>query len=757
MAKQTPHTHATSDATEPTSRTGDLEPQNKLEPGPRKERPNDRPGPRLGNHKVRTVWFQARAAWPVREAHVQSLVDARRHAAGAKAASAKSQWESIGPSNIGGRVTSLACDPGDPDRVWAGTAGGGVWFSADAGKSWASQWHNEDTLNIGALGIDPSDTDVIYAGTGEANLSADSYAGVGLYRSADGGKVWQHWAKAGVETLPRRIGVVAIDPHDSKHILLGGVGFKEVSSDNDLGGLYTSTDAGRTWARQSFISTNNYWCHALVFHPTKRGVVFATITARGPRSGIYRSSDGGATWKQLQKGLPRPERFGRTSLALCASKPNRIYAIASDMKSDSSDMMLGVFRSDNGGRTWTDVTGKHFRNEGQMSYGNTIAVDPRDPNVVLCGGVDLHRTDDGGRTWKRASKWDAKRGTKSYAHADHHCLLMPKNARGRVYDANDGGMDLSEDGGLHWTNRSVGIGATMFYDADIAQSDIDVYGGGAQDNGTVVTKNGKPDAFEELLDGDGGWITYDPNDATRVFASYYNLNIYRFQKGRRKDVSPPKATEKEKNAVWMAFILLDPSNSRVIYTGSYRVWRSRNGGNHWTDISASLDGSTISCIEVAKSDPTRIYVGTENGSIFRSTDHGKTWSANLSGPTLPGHIVTRLVADPTNEDRVYASVGNFGHSHVFRSDDGGLDWSDIDKGALPNAPHSAIAISSSDPKTVYVGTDVGVFVSRDAGATWANLSGNLPHVPVVDLVVHEKSKTLMAATYGRSLWRRPLL
>ena len=742
---------------QPDADAGELEPQNKLEAGPRKERAKGLPGPRLTNHKVRSVWFQARAAWPVREAPVHSLVAARRAAkAVPPSAQHKGNWQLIGPTNIGGRVTSLVCDPAKPDRVWAGSAGGGVWYSEDAGNSWVAQWHSEDVLNVGSLAIDPKNSDVLYCGTGEANLSADSYAGVGIYRTTNGGKTWTLWAPVKTTRVPRRIGAIAIDPFDSNRMMLGGIGFQEVSSSGtDLGGLYYSADGGRTWTRQHAFTSGNYWCHAVLFHPGERGTVFAAITAQGMQSGIYKSTDGGSTWTHLLEGLPSPDRIGRVSLALCAGKPQRMYANASQELSEHADQVLGVFRSDDAGLSWRKISGQHFNREAQMSYGNTIVVDPVNPNVVLCGGVDLHRTSDGGTTWKKVTQWDATRGSKEYAHADHHCLLMPPGAPGRVYDANDGGMDVSDDKGLTWKNRSVGLAATMFYDADVAQSDGRSFGGGAQDNGTVVTYTGHTNDFYELLGGDGGWMVYDPADATHVFASYYNLNIYRFAKKRYKDVSPP-ADDNEKNAVWMAYITLDPSDARVVYTGSYRLWRSMNDGDEWHALSPTLDGSTISCIEVADADPKRIYVGTENGSIFRSVDRGKTWSANIAGPVLPGHTITRLITRPTDANRLYATMANFGHPHVFRSDDGGLTWHDIDRGQLPDVPHNALAIPISAPDTIFAGNDVGVFVSYDAGATWANLSGNLPHTMIVDLVYHEKDKTLMAATYGRSLWRLQL-
>ena len=735
---------------------GRIRPETSVMSGPRKQRAPGPASPRLSYHKARSAWFQGRTSWPVREAPVSALIQERTRVVGSlPPAPGTAQWESIGPTNIGGRLTAIVCHPTNPERIWVGAAGGGVWFSANAGQSWQSQWHDQQVLNVGALAIDPKAPDVLFCGTGEANLSADSYPGVGIYQTQDAGKTWRLAAASARTGLPRRIAVIAIDPFDSQHILVGGVGFGEVGVANDLGGMYVSTDAGVTWRRETFITANNYWCHAIVFDPARRGTIYATFTSRGGRNGIYRSADGGQTWTQLRKGLPPGERFGRTSLALCAAAPAVLYAFATDEASEFSDRLLGVFRSRDGGDSWTSIARSHFRNEGQISYGNTIAVHPTEPNHVLCGGVDLHLTTNGGRTWTRVTKWDAARGRPNYAHADHHGLLMPVAAPGRVYDPNDGGLDVSQDGGRTWVNRSSGLAVTMYYDADVAQSDGRVFGGGAQDNGTLITTTGRIDDHFEILGGDGGWIVFDPQDAGHVLASYYNLNIFRFRGGKYKDVSPP-APDDEKNAVWMAFITPDPKTPSTLFTGSYRLWRTRDDGETWKAVSPALDGSPISAIEIARADTRRIYVATENGGIFRSLDGGDHWSANVASTTLPGHTVTRLATSPVDAGVVFATVANFGHGHVFRSRDGGIVWEDVDKGQLPDVPHHAVAIRPDAPTTIYVCNDVGVFVSLDGAMTWNNLTRNLPAVMVVDLVYHQGDRTLTAATYGRSLWRLAL-
>jgi photosystem II stability/assembly factor-like uncharacterized protein len=750
MAKkksQTKHPEPTAMPQQDSNETSTSAPLAHIERGPRKTRATGTPTPRLVTHKLRSQWFRARTAWPMREAPTHTMVRARGQAdRGLAPAPGNAQWELVGPTNIGGRMTCAVTHPDHPERIWAGAAGGGVWFSPDSGQSWQVLWHSEDVLNIGALALDPGNPQLLYAGTGEANLSADSYAGVGLYRTLDSGQTWHLLASSEQTGIPTRIGVIAIDPFNAKHLRLGGVGFAELSSfQNDVGGMYTSTDGGVTWTRETFLTSKNYWCHSIVFDPKTPGLLYATFTAQGARSGIYRSDDGGQTWRQLTNGLPVPERFHRTTLALSLSNPKVLYAIAADAGSEFADRLLGVFRTANRGNKWTEVTGGALPDEGQMSYGNTIVVHPRKPNHVLCGGVDLHLTTNGGKTWQKVTRWNAARGDSDYAHADHHCLLMPQARPGRVYDLNDGGLDLSEDGGQTWANRSNGLAVTMYYDLDVAQSDERMFGGGAQDNGTLITVTGSRDDHFEILGGDGGWMVIDPNNKNHLFASYQGFHILRYKNGW-KEVFPPG----DQGSVWMCYITMDPNDSRTIFTGSKRVWRSRNDADTWKPVSSELDGSPITAIEIAPADSQRIYVGTENGGFFRSLDRGETWSANLASTDLPGHSITRLETKPDDAEVLYATVANRGHSHVFRSNDGGFHWEDVDKGQLPNVAHHSIVIPPDAPDTVYVCSDVGVFVTFDAAQTWMSLTRNLPNVMVVDLVYHRNARTLSAATYGRS-------
>ncbi len=717
-----------------------------LASGPRKKAVVGSPEPVFSTHKQRAEWFRSREAWPSREAASFLLLRERdRVATELGVALGETSWEFAGPSNIGGRMTSLICHPSDPDRIIAGAAGGGIWRSPDGGRSWQSLWHKQPTLNIGSLAYSPTDPHTVYCGTGEANLSADSHPGVGVFRSMDAGDTWELLASSTETGIPTRIGAIAVDPFDPNHLRLGGVSH---GSGND--GMWTSNDGGRTWRRETFATFGHYRCHDIQFDPRRQNTIYTVIGARGVLSGIWRSDNGGQTWTHLGSGLPHSSNMGRGAIALAPSNTTILYAQFADTQS----RVLGIFRSGDAGNTWVDISGFHFAEERQMSYNNTIVVHPTNPNHVLCGGVDIHRTVNGGQSWQRVTDWWRDKGDPQYAHADQHRLVMPAERAGLVYAANDGGVDTSSDGGERWENRSNDLATTMYYDLEMAQSDGRMYGGGCQDNGTNITVSGNSDDHFMISGGDGGWITIDPTDPLHLFSSSQRMRILRFrQTDGWVDVSPLPVDNAERQSMWMVFIAMDQNDPRTVLTGTQRVWRTRNDGDTWFAVSRVLDGSIITAIEVAAADSQIIYVGTEKGGIFRSIDGGNTWSGDLSGPLLPGRQITRLKASPEDANLVYATVANFENASVFRSRDGGLSWEDIDQGRLPRVPHHGIAISSKAPNLVFVCNDVGVFHSDDGGDTWGNITGNLPNVMVIDIVYHRLDNTLMVATYGRSLWR----
>jgi photosystem II stability/assembly factor-like uncharacterized protein len=697
--------------------------------------------------KLRSRWFLKQTMGKERESLAEALSKVR---GSLPEAPGTSQWELAGPTNVGGRMTCLVCHPDKPDTIWAGSAAGGVWKSEKAGNGWKMVWKDQEaTLNIGALALDPKDPDHLYCGTGEANLLPDSYPGVGLYHSQDGGETWDLLAPAGPGGPPTRIGVIAVDPFDSTRILLGAVGSRPSEPGKSLGGLYTSTAPFTSWTRNTavFSGQEDYQCHSVVFHPDRQGMVFATFTEGGSRNGIWKSVDGGDRWVQLHKGLPSAETIQRTSLTIAPSEPDVIYALAADR----GGYVLGVFRSLDAGETWQDVSANHFGTEEWMSYANVIAVHPKEMATVICGGVNLHLTRDGGRSWNQVTDFTANRGDSWYAHADHHALVLPAAEPGRIYDANDGGLDVSEDGGRTWVNRSSGLAVTMYYDMDVFPSDGRRFGGGTQDNGTQLTLTGGSADHFTILRGDGGWMVFDPQDPHHFYASSQHMRIYRWRQGVRTEVT--FVEESEGDPIWMAFMAMNPRDPRNVFVGSQRVWRTLDDGDRWDPVSPVFDRTDISALEVAPADPRRVYAGTAGGGFFQSLDGGDTWSGNLAGALLPDRMITRIETSPNDADRLFVTVGGFGNHHVFRSLDGGWSWEDADGGGLPDAPFNAVVLPPGSPDTVYVCGDAGVFVSRDGGRTWMVITRKLPRARVTDLVFDESEDTLYAATYGRSLWR----
>ncbi|HWO02140.1 MAG TPA: TIR domain-containing protein [Blastocatellia bacterium] len=725
-----------------------------LKPGPQKlwaregrrliRRQVAQPSPRVRHPGVEGNLGQAQAQVAERVAEAVPVV--ARAAARSTLHDAPGAWEwaGVGPTNIGGRATSLVCHPTRPDVVWLGTAAGGVWKSADAGRSWRALWHKQESLAIGSLAIDPSNLDVLYCGTGEANMASDCAPGVGMYRTDDSGLTWRLLASAKEQSLPLHIGAVTVDPFDSRHIYLGGV---DLGGSNSAG-LFVSYDGGASWRREGRVSPAAVSCHVVMFHPSREGVVLAVVEDARGAGGIWRSVDGGQSWIHVETGLPEPKSFGRASLAVAPSKPEVVYAVVADPRGG----VLGIFRSSDMGARWRRIALNPVRDEVQAFYNNALAVHPHDHRRVLWGGYDVYLTKDGGAKWRQATQWHAELGSPRFAHASHHVLVVPAAAPERVYDANDGGLDVSEDGGATWSNRSRGLAITMFNRIAVARTDSRRFGGGTRGLGTLVTTTGRPDDHVEVLGGNGGWMAFDPERPHEVYASHQWFGLYRIAKRGIKNISPP-VPEHEQGSIWLAATVMSPEDASVLFTGSDRVWRTSDGGTRWEPVSQRLDGSAVSTIEVAAGNGKRVYVGTAHGGIFRSLDGGNSWSQDLGAKALPNAWVSSVKTSPTDADVVFITLGSTGHSHVFRSEDGGLTWADIDKERLPDAACTAIALPRADARRVYVSSDAGVFVSTDRGDTWQRLSGNLPNTLISDIVYHDANGALYAGTYGRSIWR----
>jgi photosystem II stability/assembly factor-like uncharacterized protein len=728
--------------------------------------------PARASSKGREFFFQ-HVSFPMRDASPvelekfwawnsqdQSEVNPRHH------------WDCAGPFNIAGRVTSLVIHPADPKKWFAGSAAGGVWMSTDEGASWVQTWSRFANQSIGALGWTKWDGMwVLIAATGEANMSADTYPGSGMYHSLDDGLVWSNFlgkppgrsVEEDVRRKPRRIGCLAFAKD-------GPIAFGSVYMDDSMpAGLYLIDVPNRTYTPVEFWGERSYNCHSVLFHPRDSRIMYASIEPDGALNGIWRSSDGGACWEHLTRGLPSGDNFRRVSLAFAPSDPDVMYALAASR----ANRVLGVFRSTNGGNSWREILCGRFPKERQMSYNNAIAIHPSKPDSVVWGGMKLYRTDDAGRQWRQITTSD--RSAANYVHNDHHVILWPEPDK--IISGNDGGVSVSKNGGRTWTERSRGMVTSMFYGVGVAPSNGSVFGGGTQDNGILIAGvGGNYDGeFFGAIPGDGAWIVFDRTDEENVFAAATSFDIFHHRSGDPWDfehwkyIRPRQISDGERKQRSFTVLAKDAparKGTNQLWAASARLWRTDSNGRHWRPVSPAFDGSPISAIEISRANPRVMFVGTTSGGIFRSVDGGVTWSQSLSAANIPARPITCIETHPKSAAEVVVTIAASGitgsgvqlrtgdclpYGHVFYSCDCGATWDDIDQGTLPNVAFYSAAFETHPPYRLFLAGDLGVWVAiKDR---WLNINGNLPNVVVSDLVYHHRDRTLTAATYGRGVWR----
>ena len=453
--------------------------------------------------------------------------------------------------------------------------------------------------------------------------------------------------------------------------------------------------------------------------------------------------------------------------------------------------ILGVFRSDDRGTSWQSVGGGHFANEKAGAFSSAIAVHPDNPDWVVCGGQDLHRTKDGGGTWEQVTECELPESDPHFAPAWRHALAV--TPEGWIYDANGGGLGFSDDFGQTWSRRCDGLATTMCYKVDVATPQTPVVvsaytvdattpGGtimlaGLHNDGVLLHGApgvGETGCFRRELRGEGGWVIFDPEDPAHMFATAPGAVLHRHTAaGGWSHISPPGLTADEKADVWLPIIAMDGGKDRAtprpVLFGTTRIWKSTDDGDSWRPVSVELDGSPVTAIHICPVFSRRIYLGTEWGSVHRSDDGGNTWTENLGGLDLPYRYITRIATLPEKPDHVLATIGplpppaksmNFDpYSHIYLSTDGGRHWRNADpRRQLPKAPHNCVVFDGRDG--FFAATDFGVyhgsFNEDKAEYAWEDMSGDLPEAFVTDLVVHPESGTITAATYGRGLFRRKI-
>lgn len=718
-------------------------------------------------------WFGAQRAWPLEaipQDRYRAAVDlvaaeiAMDAAQGFSAASGPLTWTSIGPVNIGGRVTALAAEPGGA-TVYLGAAAGGVFKSTNSGVNWTPVFDATGVPSIGALALDPSDPQTVYVGTGEANSSVDSYDGNGVYRSTDGGATW---SSLGLEATAR-IARIAVDPLNSQRLYVAAMGTQ--FSTGPHRGLYRSEDGGATWNRMLFLNDSTGACDVVV-HPTSPETVYCATWERvrrftyrrayGPGSGIWRSADYGLTWTRLQNGLPTPsDSVGRIGLAIAKSKPTTVYAqIVSG--TNLGYVGLGLYRSDNVGENWVrrDAGTSTFRGAfgGFGWYFGDVAIHPTNPNLAYCLGQVLLRSTNGGTSFS-----DITGG----AHVDFHAFWIDPSNPQRVYAGSDGGFFSSLDGGTNWS-KSLDLPISQFYAGAIHPAIPSRAMGGTQDNGTLMT-TGTPTGWLAMgIGGDGFQVVADPVNGA-IFAEYqyccYGSGPRRSTNGGVSFGGAPSGFNSGDRYNWNTPIEIHPLNHNLLLVGSHRVYRSTNNGLSYSAISndlttnpgAALVFGTITTLAISPADTSLYYAGTDDGKVWRSDDRGGGWTDISAG--LPVRYVTRVVAHPTDPDQVFVTLSGFGSDehvpHLYRSVNRGAAWIPMPTANLPDVPANDLIVDPLDTARLYLATDVGVYWMRRYDpdpTTWERLGWGLPIQSVMDLSFHAPTRLLVAATHGRSQW-----
>lgn len=665
-------------------------------------------------------------------------------------------WEFAGPENICGRLSDVEMHPSDMVTVYAGAASGGIFKSSDAGVSWIPVFDDALSLSIGDIAIAPSDPAILYAGTGEANCGGGSqtYDGVGIYKSTDAGESWVYCGLA----ESRNIGRMAVHPGNPDIVYAAAMG--DLFADNPGRGIYKTSDGGESWQQVLFVSDSTGGID-VVIHPQYPDTVYAAMWERvrrpnrrsygGSTCGIYRTYNGGQTWEELTTGLPSPgPNVGRIGIDLCLSDPSTLYAIYAD----KPGYFEGVYKSTNGGDNWIQT------NDGSLadcysSYGwwfGRIKIDPTDPDIAYVIGFDLYKTSNGGNSWSNISTWDV--------HVDQHELYIHPQDHEFIALGNDGGFYTSQNGGNDWTWMD-NLPVTQFYTSEIDRQHPERLYGGTQDNGTNRTLTGGTDDWQPIYGGDGFYVLVDPENNNYVYAEYQYGNLARSTNGGSYFNSAMTGISSSDRKNWNTPVVFDPTNPEILYYGANRLYKSTNRAVNWSVISDDLTNGpgvnltygTITTISVSPVNPDIIYVGTDDGNVWVSAMTGSGWEYISSG--LPDRWVTRVAADPANENTAYVTFSGYRWDeylpHIFMTTDKGENWLDI-SGNLPELPINDVIIDPQNTPALYVATDGGVFVTNDQGLNWELMGSNLPNVPVNDLTLHEETRKLVAATFGRSMY-----
>jgi len=693
-------------------------------------------------------------------------------------------WRSIGPANMGGRVTDIAGVPGNPAVFYVAAAGGGLFKTTNAGTTFRPVFDDQEVLDIGAIAIAPSDPRVIWVGTGEGNVRQSAAFGDGVYRSRDGGETWVRMGLADSERIAR----IRIDPRDPNTVYVAALGHEW--GPNEERGLFKTTDGGNTWSRVLYRDKDT-GCSDVDLDPVNPLIVYAGMyTYRrlpwrfdggGRETGLYRSMDGGVTWAKLTNGLPKGP-IDRVGVAVAPSHPETVYMVTEAKEGGV------LFRSDDRGNSWQMVNDDPTINFRPFYYSD-IHVDPTNPLRVysLSGGLVV--SEDGGHEFSQIGRG---------VHGDHQALWIDPLNPNRLLEGSDGGYQVSHDRGQTWDVIN-NVAISEFYHISVDNRQPYYVCGGLQDNsnwcGPVSTQFAegiRKDDWFGMCCHDGIFAFADPRAPHLVYSDFESgyITLTDTRTGATRVIHPyPVEMGSSGNAVagykyrfnWEAPLALSPHDPAVLYFGGNVLFKTVDRGESWEVIGPDLTtndkskqqssggpvaqdntGAEFYCtiLTIAES-PAKagvIWVGTDDGNVQVSKDAGKTWT-NVVGriPGLaPNSWISMIEASRFDAGTAYVVADrhrndDFG-PYIFQTTDYGQTWRSL-KSDLPAKGYAHVV--REDPKNrqlLYLGTHLGVFASWDSGNHWVSIRHNLPAVPVYDLVVHPRDNDLLMATHGRGLY-----
>ena len=688
-------------------------------------------------------------------------------------------WRNLGP-NRGGRSIAVSGSASRPLEYYFGATGGGLWKTTDGGQTWEPVTDGKiGSASIGAVEVCQANPDVVYVGTGETQLRGNIQAGDGVYRSTDAGKTWTHVG------LRESRNIARIRVHPTNCDIAYAAAFGHFSEANAERGIYRTTDGGQTWTRALYRDERSGGVD-LSIDPQNPDIVYAALweawrkqwgmSSGGPGSGLFRSNDGGGTWTELTRapGMPATGLVGKIGVSVSPADPTRVYAI---VEHDSG----GVFRSDDRGDTWTRVNTERKLRQRAFYYTRILA-DPTEKDRVYVLNVGFHRSDDGGQTFPTAIR---------VPHGDNHDLWIAANDNQRMVQGNDGGGNVSVNGGKTWTEQD--YPTAQIYRVNLTAHQPAMACGGQQDNSTVCVPlrgwghlTAGRDNFFAVGGCESGYVTPHPTNTDVYYAGCYGGYLDRFDmatgQARPVNVWPENpmgqsASELRERVQWTFPIVFDPLDPSVLYTGTQHLWKTTNEGQSWQRVSPDLtraDPATLgpsggpitldqtgvetygTVFTIAPSPRERglIWTGSDDGKAYVTRDGGGSWT-DVTPAELPEQTkIFTVEASPHRPGTAYLAgnrflLGDF-RPYLFRTDDYGRTWTNVGA-TLPEGDFlRSVREDPVRPRMLYAATEKGIWVSWDDGASWESLRLNLPVVQVSDLAVRDAD--IVIATHGRSFY-----